>query len=92
MTPSCVNCRFFSGLIDRIDPDLFSLECQAVRGRNQLKELTNPLCVIDIDTPDISKCKNKGGICQRYPALEKQRPIIWDGKDWCGEWAELSGE
>jgi hypothetical protein len=86
MKQQCVNCKFFSGLIKRVDPVLWDLACQKITSLsfsiswNSKDKQTISIC------EEMEACKKQGGVCMRYPAQKDPRPVIWDGKDWCGEW------
>jgi hypothetical protein len=82
MKQECKNCRFFSGLINRLDPVLWDLANQ----RRSLKHTLGSLPFPVVTDEEIEACKKEGGVCMRYPKQKDPRPVIWDGDDWCGEW------
>ena len=78
----CTECRYFSGLIKRLDPILWGFH------NEMMQMITRTGIDGGYDRDDeYQKCYKQGGVCMRYPMPEGKRPIIWDGDDWCGEWA-----
>jgi hypothetical protein len=90
MKQECKNCRFFSGLINRLDPVLWDLHYQTTQLKNKVAIGLGNYSRIVPDAEEIEACKKQGGVCMRYPKQKDPRPVIWDGDDWCGEWQQIN--